>query len=469
MQIIIGTIVAIIITVIIIIIAIVAYYAYKAGTSLIACVKDPVSCITNEVGPPLKCPPNMNTITFPGNPLPLCVDKCDEGYKWDNLATCWKECPTEGNFTDIGASCYSKPSTVGVGTICDVCPEGYSTVPYYAFGKEQSSSSLWCYNLDEIPEGYVLILEGFPSIDGREGIPSTFQERDCGWDRATNFGLTCTGPMDVITAKKHDCPDGSSDNGTGMDCWSNPKTWLITYDPKKACPGDDSDMSTNYFRTWLAGCATPIWPCESNGKTFGCYDKCHPGTTCALKPEYRKSAHVVKWLSDRWYCDDGYTSNGAGLCTADTPSGYVDHTPIPGFATKGLKLKYIQGYVKNGCSGNKQKVRSIPETDVGALCYDPCPSDQTRNSVLPFVCETPCPSEFTDDYDAGDTGLGFINDVSILTGCFKPTKVLPPAKTVQEVGVCPVGYEVATLVPGIKHCKKKQEPLSIKGIFSTLF
>lgn len=403
-----DTVTAIIILVIIVIAFYSAYLIYSKGK---ACLTDPINCLVgkNPLGDiaadaktiltnapkQLGCPSNLQS-----NGASLCYDKCPPGYNWDGAQLCYKACPSDwkGKSTLMGCLKDTKYSSVGTGGTDKYCDPGKVRSPDNQLGL--------CYSLPD---------------------PS--------WE------VTSPG----FIGKK--CPSGTNNSGT--TCWYDRGVGKV---PNASCPPGWNLTNAGVLSTCYIPGATIDLRAASDAYWWSTRDRCTSNTKVSCHQAWSAQDWANKFFVDcnaypplrdqgfrdrvtaggnYWqYCDRAPQVTGANIyCDPgyELKDGLCYPAPRPGFtctATNCSMSKNITsqvGTIPTNCPPGKELG---PGVGNARLCYPTCNSGYERTSGDTEHCSEKCPPGY--------------NDIGI-AGCAKPTKTLGVAKSVQDVGVCPIG------------------------------
>ena len=349
-------------------------------------------------------------------------DVCPSDYNYDGVSICWGKCPSgekdkgatcescDNDWINNGAStCYEKcdsgytydgtfgcnfnPETLPVGTIPNICPEGYNFFGTKCYSKTCDTgynydSQMTCNRVDKkigtgtpvnatCPAGYNKVellcyenCEANYTFDGAatcwaNNAPSDggiLPDTSCpnGW---RNDGTSCWEDS-VHTG----CPNGWRDDGTS--CWEDHKCDPVYWDGCCSRPG-----CARGGCTWK-GCTKIYWDANC-GDCTGC---ARGGGNCGgcgcIKQSAKSGCGCIKQGADKSCKSNRDLVNG--MCYLKCPNGY-NRNGLLCLPSRGASYKPKVIDANLSCPTGKTKI--------GLLCYDNCESGYKYNDPnLPVSC-----------------------------------------------------------------------------------
>ena len=342
-------------------------------------------------------------------------DVCPSDYNYDGVSICWGKCPSgekdkgatcescDNDWINNGAStCYEKcdsgytydgtfgcnfnPETLPVGTIPNICPEGYNFFGTKCYSKTCDTgynydSQMTCNRVDKkigtgtgvtvtCPTGYNKVgLYCYANCDANY----TFDKASTCWANAA--------PSDGGVAPNYTCPDGY--NLTGVTCQK--KTTTATADCS-ICNGLSNVVTTGLTCSGWDGCQK------------GSSNYCDGGGLCVSETDLcaRRTGPTCWWncCGKRDWC------RGGGDCVSETDlcarktAAWCRNTCTGGAATRDCNQSCPSGYSlvpgTTICKYNSDRPDTIDATKsclsnrdlIGSLCYLKCPDGYNRNGLL---------------------------------------------------------------------------------------
>ena len=374
------------------------------------------------------------------------VDQCPSDYKYDGVSTCWGKCPSgeidkgatcescDNDWINNGAStCYEKcdsgytydgtfgcnfnPETLPLGTIPNICPEGYNFFGTKCYSKTcnagyKYNNQMSCERVDKMIGTGTPVNVTCPTGYTKVGLDCY---ENCQANYTFNGVTTCwanAAPSDGGVVPNYTCPDGY--NLTGVTCQK--KTTTATPDCG-TCNGLSNIVTT--------GLTCSGWDtCKSGSSNY-----CDGGGVCQSKTDCRWDRGLLK-CSTNWchsksadWCRN--TCIGGAVtrnCNQSCPSNY---SLVPGTT--------ICKYNSNRPDTINADASCLSNRDlINGMCYLKCPDGYSRDGLLclpsrgasyiPKVIKGTysCPSGKTKIdylcYDTCDSGYKY-NDPNLPVSC----------------------------------------------------